>query len=175
MYNINCIGKPVLVVNGAYRGTKAILEALDTARFCVSVRINQVHSLLDMYTLYLYMHIVIIYFTDQCRDQHMEDYWREFHTKIYVNSILNHDNTYSRLVWLSLAGIVCVLYTLSLYTEPLNIIHYLRLCKGCSHIYIAAIMLCLLVHCMYIRSSECETYTRIVYMYVCTHIVVALC
>lgn len=35
-------GKPVLVVNGAYRGTRAILEALDTANFCVSVRIDQV-------------------------------------------------------------------------------------------------------------------------------------
>ena len=40
-----CAGKPVLVVNGAYRGTRAILEALDTANFCVSVRIDQVKSL----------------------------------------------------------------------------------------------------------------------------------
>ena len=37
-----CTGKPVLVVNGAYRGLRAILEALDTAKFCVSVRIDQV-------------------------------------------------------------------------------------------------------------------------------------
>ena len=32
----------MLVVNGAYRGLRAILEALDTAKFCVSVRIDQV-------------------------------------------------------------------------------------------------------------------------------------
>lgn len=38
---IPAIGKPVLVVNGAYRRTRAILEALDTANFCVSVRIDQ--------------------------------------------------------------------------------------------------------------------------------------
>ena len=36
------IGKPVLVVNGAYRGLRAILESLDTDNFCVSVKINQV-------------------------------------------------------------------------------------------------------------------------------------
>ena len=35
-------GKPVMVVNGAYRGLRAILEGLDTAKFCVSVRIDQV-------------------------------------------------------------------------------------------------------------------------------------
>ena len=100
--NINCIGKPVLVVNGAYRGTKAILEALDTAKFCVSVRINQVY-----YSLIVYLHgyilcimhtVTFIYFIDQCRDQHMEEYWREFHMKIYVNCILNHDNTYIAMI-----------------------------------------------------------------------------
>ena len=36
------IGKPVMVVNGAYRGLRAILEGLNTAQFCVSVRIDQV-------------------------------------------------------------------------------------------------------------------------------------
>ena len=35
-------GKPVMVVNGAYRGHRAILEGLNTAKFCVSVRIDQV-------------------------------------------------------------------------------------------------------------------------------------
>ena len=36
------VGKPVKVVNGAYRGLRAVLEGLNTARFCVSVRIDQV-------------------------------------------------------------------------------------------------------------------------------------
>jgi len=37
-------GKPVLVVNGAYRGLRAVLESLDTDNYCVSIRIDQVCS-----------------------------------------------------------------------------------------------------------------------------------
>lgn len=38
---IPAIGKPVMVVNGAYRGLRAVLESLDADNFCVSVRIDQ--------------------------------------------------------------------------------------------------------------------------------------
>ena len=38
---IPAIGKQVLVVNGAYRGLRAVLESLDTEHFCVSIRIDQ--------------------------------------------------------------------------------------------------------------------------------------
>lgn len=34
-------GKPVMIVNGAYRGPRAIMEGLDAEHFCVSVRIDQ--------------------------------------------------------------------------------------------------------------------------------------
>ncbi len=35
-------GKPVMVVNGAYRGLRAVLESVDVDNFCVSIRIDQV-------------------------------------------------------------------------------------------------------------------------------------
>lgn len=35
-------GKPVLIVNGAYRGTRAVLEELDVDNYCVRVKITQV-------------------------------------------------------------------------------------------------------------------------------------
>ncbi|XP_064400616.1 DNA/RNA-binding protein KIN17-like isoform X2 [Halichondria panicea] len=38
---IPAIGKSVQVVNGAYRGHRAILEALDTKNFCVTIQIDQ--------------------------------------------------------------------------------------------------------------------------------------
>jgi len=38
---IPAIGKSVLVVNGAYRGSKAILETLDEKNFCVRIRIDE--------------------------------------------------------------------------------------------------------------------------------------
>ena len=40
-----------MVVNGAYRGLRAILEGLDTAKFCVSVRIDQV-TLIQLRTIH---------------------------------------------------------------------------------------------------------------------------
>ena len=40
-------GKPVMVVNGAYRGVRAVLETMDTSNFCVSVRIDQVHVIFE--------------------------------------------------------------------------------------------------------------------------------
>ena len=38
-----------MVVNGAYRGLRAILEGLNTAKFCVSVRIDQVCTYIHTY------------------------------------------------------------------------------------------------------------------------------
>jgi hypothetical protein len=35
-------GMPVMVVNGAYRGTRAILESIDVDNFCATVKIDQV-------------------------------------------------------------------------------------------------------------------------------------
>ena len=35
-------GNPVLVVNGAYRGTRAILESIDIDKFCATIKIDQV-------------------------------------------------------------------------------------------------------------------------------------
>jgi DNA/RNA-binding protein KIN17 len=37
---IPALGRHVLIVNGAYRGHKALLEKLDEKRFCVSVRVD---------------------------------------------------------------------------------------------------------------------------------------
>ena len=39
---IPAIGKPVLIVNGAYRGHRATLESLDEKHFVVAVRIAEV-------------------------------------------------------------------------------------------------------------------------------------
>ena len=36
------VGKPVMVVNGAYRGLRAVMEALDTDSFSVTIKIDQV-------------------------------------------------------------------------------------------------------------------------------------
>ena len=58
-----------MVVNGAYRGLRAVLEALDTAKFCVSVRIDQVnysHVLCTCITctcVYMYMYMYIHMYT----------------------------------------------------------------------------------------------------------------
>ncbi len=43
-------GKSVQVVNGAYRGHRAILEALDTKNFCVTIQIDQVRLIYE-YTI----------------------------------------------------------------------------------------------------------------------------
>ena len=40
-------GKPVLVVNGAYRGSRAVLEELDVDNYCVSVKITHVSMPID--------------------------------------------------------------------------------------------------------------------------------
>jgi transcription antitermination factor NusG len=37
-----CVGKPVMIVNGAYRGLRAVMERLDEKSFSVTVRIDQV-------------------------------------------------------------------------------------------------------------------------------------
>ena len=42
MISLPPTGKPVLVVNGAYRGLRAVLESLDTEHFCASIKIDQV-------------------------------------------------------------------------------------------------------------------------------------
>ena len=41
-------GKPVLVVNGAYRGSRAVLEELDVDNYCVSVKITHVSMSIDL-------------------------------------------------------------------------------------------------------------------------------
>ena len=38
---IPAVGKTVVIVNGAYRGTKAILKSLDIEHYCVSVKLNE--------------------------------------------------------------------------------------------------------------------------------------
>lgn len=38
---IPAIGKPVLIVNGAYRGEEATLESIDEKKFCCSLRLSQ--------------------------------------------------------------------------------------------------------------------------------------
>ena len=42
-------GKPVKVVNGAYRGLRAVMESLNTDIFSVTIRIDQVGHLLLSY------------------------------------------------------------------------------------------------------------------------------
>ena len=41
---IPAIGKPMLIVNGAYRGTSATLEAIDEAKFALSLTLAQGHA-----------------------------------------------------------------------------------------------------------------------------------
>ena len=36
------LGKPVMVVNGAYRGNRAVLKSIDVDRFCATIKIDQV-------------------------------------------------------------------------------------------------------------------------------------
>ena len=36
------VGRMVMVVNGAYRGTKAVLEAINTEKFSVTVKLAEV-------------------------------------------------------------------------------------------------------------------------------------
>ena len=38
------IGRPVVVVNGAYRGDDAVLEAIDEAQACVTIRLTTVST-----------------------------------------------------------------------------------------------------------------------------------
>lgn len=38
------LGRMVLIVNGAYRGTKAVLEAINTEKFSVTVKLAEVRS-----------------------------------------------------------------------------------------------------------------------------------
>ena len=37
------VGKPVMIVNGAYRGLRAVMERLNEESSSVTVKINQVH------------------------------------------------------------------------------------------------------------------------------------
>ena len=43
MYTSLYIGKPVMIVNGAYRGLRAVMERLNEKSSSVTVKINQVH------------------------------------------------------------------------------------------------------------------------------------
>ena len=54
------VGKPVMVVNGAYRGLRAIMEGLNTDSFSVTIKIDQVCHL-HMYTVYSSYHFHFIY------------------------------------------------------------------------------------------------------------------
>jgi len=38
------LGRMVLIVNGAYRGTKAVLQSIDTEKFSVTVKLAEVNS-----------------------------------------------------------------------------------------------------------------------------------
>ena len=83
----------MLVVNGAYRGHKAILETLDTSNFCATIRIDQVSLYYPLYVMnsevinnhdfnYCKMISLSLY-----RGQSEEDLWIKFPMRTFQNCI----------------------------------------------------------------------------------------